>query len=183
VNSHLPIRSDAGVSVRRVHWGLLAMCGFAVALTSFGTVFHPTPLLIYNASASARIGFYRVLPAPRLRRGDLVLARMPDAVRPLAAERGYIPAAVPLVKRVSALAGDMICGLGRDVSIDGHLAARRLPVDPHGRPLPAWSGCRRLESEEVFLLMPDVPDSFDGRYFGAVQRDAVIGRLVPLWGC
>jgi type IV secretory pathway protease TraF len=107
---------------------------------------------------------------------------MPDAVRPLADERGYVPASVPLVKRVSGLAGNVICGSGPDVSIDGHWVARRLPVDPQGRSLPAWSGCRKLARDEVFLLTRDVADSFDGRYFGTVQRNAIIGRLVPLWG-
>jgi type IV secretory pathway protease TraF len=35
--------------------------------------------------------------------------------------------------------------------------------------------------DELFLLMEGVPGSFDGRYFGPVNRSAIIGRLVPLW--
>jgi type IV secretory pathway protease TraF len=31
------------------------------------------------------------------------------------------------------------------------------------------------------LLMPGVPASFDGRYFGPIRASAVIGKLVPLW--
>ena len=110
-----------------------------------------------------------------------MLAELPDAARRLAAERGYLPAGVPLVKRVAALAGDMVCGAGAAIRINGRQVAERLSADLRGRPLPAWEGCRLLHGGEVFLLMEGVPDSFDGRYFGPVETTAIIGRLVPLW--
>jgi conjugative transfer signal peptidase TraF len=138
------------------------------------------PLVIYNASASAPIGFYRVLPAPRLARGELILARPPQTVRSLAAERGYLPADVPLVKRVAALSGDTVCAAEGSVAINGTPAAVALAADGRGRPLPAWSGCRVLRADETFLLMAEVRDSFDSRYFGPVSTDSVIGKLVPL---
>jgi conjugative transfer signal peptidase TraF len=139
------------------------------------------PVLVYNASASAPIGFYRVLPAFPMRRGDLVLVPVPDAVAGLAAERGYIPLTVPLVKRVAATAGAIVCALDRRVTIDGRHVADQLVVDRKGRRLPAWSGCRRLGRGEIFILMTAPPDSFDSRYFGPVSAAAVIGRLEPLW--
>ncbi|HEY0106773.1 MAG TPA: S26 family signal peptidase [Rhizomicrobium sp.] len=55
------------------------------------------------------------------------------------------------------------------------------PRDHKLRPLPAWSGCRRLGSNDLFLLMGHIPDSFDGRYFGVTPRTSLIGKLVPLW--
>ena len=141
----------------------------------------PAPLVIYNASASAPVGFYRVLPADPLRRGDFVLARTPASVRRLAAERHYLPATVPLVKRVAALSGDTVCAVNHVITIDGRPVADQLAADRLGRPLPAWTGCRTLGPGEIFLLMSGVPDSFDGRYFGPIPASAVIGRLVPLW--
>jgi conjugative transfer signal peptidase TraF len=139
------------------------------------------PVLVYNGSASAPIGWYRVLPAFPMHDGDLVLVPLPEPFATLAAERGYVPLSVPLVKRVAASAGAAVCASGGEVTIDGKLAADRLAADREGKELPAWSGCRRLSAGEIFLLMPDVPDSFDGRYFGPVAADAVIGRLEPLW--
>lgn len=141
----------------------------------------PAPLIVYNASASAPLGFYRVLPTGVLDRGDLVLVRTPIGVRVLAAERGYLPATVPLVKRIEALAGDTVCAIDHAVTINGRHVANQLAADSMGRPLPHWTGCETLHAGEIFLLMPGVPDSFDGRYFGPVPVSAVIGRLVPLW--
>jgi conjugative transfer signal peptidase TraF len=141
----------------------------------------PGPVLVWNASASAPIGLYRVRSTGIVRRGDLVLARTPDSVRRLAAERRYLPATVPLVKRVAALDGDTVCAIDRAVTIDGRHVADQRAADRLGRPLPAWRGCRTLGRGDIFLLMAGVPDSFDGRYFGLVPANAIIGKLVPLW--
>ena len=140
----------------------------------------PTPRLVWNASASAPIGFYwRIAGAPS--RGDLVLARAPLWARKLAAERRYLPIGVPIVKRVAAVAGDVVCASGDAISVNGRLVAHRFASDRMGRPLPQWEGCQILDAGEFFLLMADAPDSFDGRYFGVTERRDIIGRLVPLW--
>lgn len=151
----------------------LALLALAASLTSM-------PLLIWNASASAPIGLYRRIDGP-LQRGNLVLAWLPAGARELAAERGYLPRNVPLVKRVAGLAGDVVCAEGATVFINGKLVTTRVKADKKGHPLPAWEGCNLLQPGDVFLLMGDVPASFDGRYFGVVGRRQLIGRLVPLW--
>jgi conjugative transfer signal peptidase TraF len=151
-----------------------------LAAIGFSTWVRPTPRLVWNASASAPLGIYWVIPGA-VARGALVLAELPTAARRLADERGYLPARVLLVKRVAALAGDVVCSDGEAVSINRQVVARRLSADAKGRPLPAWTGCRTLRADEVFLLRAGVPNSFDGRYFGPVHAVAVIGRLVPLW--
>jgi conjugative transfer signal peptidase TraF len=138
------------------------------------------PRFVWNASASAPLGLY-ILSADKPMRDDFVLVRPPLAVRRLAAERGYLPANVPMVKRIAAADGDRVCAIRNTIIIDRILVAARLTYDDHRRPLPAWSGCRSLGSNEVFLLMARVPDSFDGRYFGVTQRTSIIGKLVPLW--
>ncbi len=160
---------------------ILAFTLFGLGCVGLTTFVRPAPLLLWNASASAPIGLYRVIAASPIRRGDLVLVRAPDNVRDLAAARGYLPLSVPLVKRIAALAGDVVCILDDEVIVDGETVARRLNRDHSGRPLPRWDGCRTLHFDEVFLLMAAVPDSFDSRYFGPVPLSAMIGRLVPLW--
>lgn len=160
---------------------ILALGTLGLGPLGLAALGRPAPLIVYNASASAPIGFYRVLSVDEIRGGDLVLARTPASVRKLAAERGYIPETVPLVKRVAAVAGDTVCAVDHAISIDGRYAADQLSTDRLGRPLPVWTGCRTLRAGEIFLLMEGVPDSFDGRYFGPVPTSAVIGELVPLW--
>jgi len=159
---------------------VLAFTLFGLGLIGLVTLARPAPWLVWNASASAPIGLYRVLPGKPIR-GDLVLVRTPSSVRQLAAERGYLPQNVPLVKRVAALDGDTVCAANDVISVDGRVVGERLLHDRSGRPLPAWSGCRLLDDGEVFLLMEGVSDSFDGRYFGPVPTATIVGRLAPLW--
>lgn len=158
----------------------LALAGLGLAALGFAALAEPAPRLVWNASASAPVGLYwvsRVAPV----RGDLVLAALPPDARRLAAERGYLPAGVPLVKRLAALAGDVVCAVGGAVFVNGGHVAKRRERDLTGRALPRWTGCRTLAADEVFLLMAGVSGSFDGRYFGPVRRARIIGKLVPLW--
>jgi type IV secretory pathway protease TraF len=127
------------------------------------------------------LGLYRVLPAADVRPGETVVARAPAAFRRLAAERRYLPANVPLVKKVAAAAGDQVCAAGETVSVNGRFAALRWSEDRAGRPLPWWNGCRRLGRGELFLLMPGGADSFDGRYFGPTSPRQVVGRARLVW--
>lgn len=157
------------------------MAVLGIAALGSTEIAHPMPRLVWNVTASAPVGLYRVEAAVALQRGDFVLAWLPDAVRELAAERAYLPANVPLVKRVAALAGDTICREQARVTINGIAAATARRADSRGRSLPQWNGCRTLGQKEVFLLMPTVPDSFDGRYFGPIATSSIIGKLVPLW--
>jgi conjugative transfer signal peptidase TraF len=151
-----------------------------LGLIGLATLARPAPWLVWNASASAPIGLYRVLPG-KPARGDLVLVHTPESVRQLAAERGYLAANVPLVKRVVAAAGDVVCAAGDAISINGRVVAERLARDRLGRPLPSWSGCHLIDGGEAFLLMEGRADSFDSRYFGPIPAAAIIGRLAPLW--
>lgn len=155
----------------------LALLGLAATL-DFAV--RPAPRIIWNASASAPIGFWRIHPGARGRTGDMVLAWTPESVRQLAASRRYLPANVPLLKRIAARDGDEVCALGYEIFVNGRWIAGRRTADRRGRPLPWWSGCEHLRDGRVFLLM-DAPDSFDGRYFGPINETAIIGKAVPLW--
>ena len=141
----------------------------------------PVPRLVWNASASAPLGLYQVTPDAPVRSGDMVIAWVPEGARMLAARRRYLPANVPLVKRVAATSGDTVCAIGPVVSINGSPIAERRRFDGHGRVLPWWEGCVTLRAGELFLLMADAADSFDGRYFGPTGAQGVLGRARLLW--
>lgn len=137
--------------------------------------------LVWNASPSVPVGFYRVTPGAPPRIGDLAVVRPSPALARFMADRRYVEAGVPLVKPVAAAGGARVCRHGPRVTIDGRHVATALDADRLGRRLPRWTGCYRLARNELFLIAPASPASFDSRYFGAVHSDAVVGRARPLW--
>ncbi|MDX3966814.1 MAG: S26 family signal peptidase [Bradyrhizobium sp.] len=174
------IRTNRRRRGRRRPRAVLALSLLGLGLIGLAALDRPVPWLVWNASPSAPIGLYRVLLGKPVR-GDLVLAHTPESVRKLAAERGYLPLNVPLVKRVAAAGGDIVCAIDDAISINDRVVAERLTRDRLGRPLPSWSGCHLLDGGEAFLLMEGRADSFDSRYFGPVPTATIIGRLAPLW--
>lgn len=168
------------LGARGVRWPLALLVGSLMVL-GWAAIATTPPRLVYNASDSVPVGWYRISPTNSLAPGDLVLVHLPPEVRPLAAQRGYLPANVPLLKTVAAMAPQRVCVQGSQVRIDGVVVARRLRWDRQGRALPSWQACRRLVGDELFLLSTTNPESFDSRYFGPIAADAVIGRAQPLW--
>lgn len=165
----------------------LSACGLAAL--AWASFMQPLPRLIYNPSDSVSVGWYRLdslqhrsgLLPHRLEVGSIVLTTLPPEAAALAAQRGYLPAHIPLLKRVGAVAPQHVCLIADQVRIDGVLVATVLPADRMGRPLPSWRQCRQLRPGELFLLSTTNPASFDSRYFGPVSASAVIGIAHPLW--
>lgn len=166
---------------RRTLGRSIAIIGAGVTLLGLTLVFPPTPRLVWNVSASAPIGLYAVTSGVPIDPGDMVIARVPDPWRMLAARRRYIPVNVPLVKHVAAAAGDEVCALGQEIFINGRRVAERRIADSGNRLMPWWSGCVRLRGHQLFLLMTNSPASFDGRYFGVTDGPQVIGKARLLW--
>ncbi|HBO3911618.1 S26 family signal peptidase [Pseudomonas aeruginosa] len=168
---------------------LTGLSAVGLAALTWASFVQPLPRLIYNPSDSIPVGWYRVEPRqhrggallPPLSVGSIVLVRLPAEATALAAQRGYLPAHVPLLKSVGAVAPQHICIIDGQVRIDGVPVATALPADHLGRPLPSWQQCRPLIEGELFLLSVINPASFDSRYFGPVSASAVIGVGRPIW--
>lgn len=142
----------------------------------------PTSIkLVWNVSASAPIGLYRIQPAEHLDVPDLVAVRPPKPLEDFMVERGYIGPGVPILKRVLGLPGQRVCRTRRTITVDGIAMGEALDQDRLDRPLPVWSGCRTVAEDELFLMNWQIPDSLDGRYFGPLPATTVIGRAVPLY--
>lgn len=99
-------------------------------------------LVVFNATASAPLGWYGVRHGAGIAVGDYVLANLPDTAATLADARGYLPRGIPILKRVAATASSVVCVRGNELSIDGANAAAVLEVDSSDRPLPHMRGCR-----------------------------------------
>ncbi|MFN7089418.1 MAG: S26 family signal peptidase [Allorhizobium sp.] len=137
--------------------------------------------LIWNVSASAPVGLYRVVPVDRIEVTDLAVVMPPAELASFLDERRYLPKGLPLLKRVLALGGTEVCRSGTDIIAYGMRYGQARERDSEGRALPVWQGCRRIDESEVFFMNWDAADSFDSRYFGPLPLITVIGRAIPLW--
>ncbi|MBC7139654.1 MAG: S26 family signal peptidase [Defluviimonas sp.] len=139
------------------------------------------PRLIWNASASVPVGLYVVRASNPPSLGEIVAVRLPEDLSSWVVERGYVSADTLLLKRIAAVSGMTVCRDGLDIAIGGTVVAQAASADQQGRPLPRWTGCVTLGTDDVFLLITDVADSLDGRYFGPLSADTILGRAIPLW--
>lgn len=149
----------------------------AIALCALPIWMNISTKLVYNPSASAPIGYYWVTDFDAnslLEIGSFVVIPTPLEYRLMAAKRHYLPINVPLIKKVTAISGDEICRQHQTVFINGKPIAEALIADKSGRKLPSWGGCVTLKSDEFFAIM-NAKDSFDGRYFGALNTKDIIG--------
>ena len=186
--------STAGIAPRprsrlRARLVLAGLSACGLAALAWASFVHPLPRLTYNPSDSVAVGWYRIDPLdhrtsspPRpLSVGSIVLVPLPAEAAALAAQRGYLPTRIPLLKRVGAVAPQEVCIADGKVHIDGVPSAAVLSADRWGRPLPSWQQCHRLRHGELFLLSVTNPASFDSRYFGPVSAASVIGVARPVW--
>lgn len=162
----------------RLTWAVATY--FSVLATGVAFV-DPPKKLIWNASASAPVGLYRVVPVDRIDVTDLAVVMPPDELANFLDERRYLPKGLPLLKRVLALGGSEVCRSGTDITAYGMSYGQARARDSQGRSLPVWQGCRQIAESEVFFMNWDAPDSFDSRYFGPLPFTTVIGRAIPLW--
>ncbi|SFQ67736.1 conjugative transfer signal peptidase TraF [Roseivivax halotolerans] len=158
----------------------LLAAGLSLGLLSVAQI-DRTPRLIWNASASVPVGLYvvRASHAPSL--GELVAVRLPEDLSSWVVEHGYVGADTLLLKHIAAISGMTVCRNNLEITIDGRVVADAASADQQSRPLPRWTGCVKLESGEVFLLIAGVADSLDGRYFGPLSADTIVGHAIPLW--
>ena len=137
------------------------------------------PILIWNTTASAPIGFYGVRPYGAASIGDWVAVRpAPAWVRWLDGQ-GYLPLGALLIKQIAAVHPSRVCRDGARLTVDGRLVATAEHYDRRGRSLPVWSGCIHLAADQVFLLNA-APGSLDGRYLGPIHRSLIVGRVTRL---
>ncbi len=151
----------------------------AIALVALAWPKAIAPTLLWNASPSIPIGLY-LATSDKPANGTLAIIRLPESVRRLAHQRGYLPRSALLIKPVIASAGDTVCRYGALIVVNGYWRAMAIVRDGRRRPLPRWRGCIRLIASQIFVLATPV-ESFDSRYVGPIERGNVLGTGVPIW--
>ena len=127
--------------------------------------------LVWNFTPSIPTGLYSL--EDRLwGRGDRVALKPTGLLLAALQEAAVLKDGRLLMKRVAAVAGDTVCRMGLQVSVNATPAASARA----DQALPAWSGCIQLQPGDVFLL-GETEDSFDGRYFGVTSATDVVGPV------
>src|SRR3546814_18990910 len=94
----------------------------------------------------------------------MVAARLAPPWRAFASARRYLPANVPLIKRIAAAAGDRVCATGAGVAVNDIEVDTRPDREAEGRPMPHLSGCLVIGRGQPLLLMPGTAPLY-GRAF------------------
>ena len=138
------------------------------------------PLIIYNATDSLPYGLYRVIKQQSYERGDLIVFPVPEQVRSLVLERGWLKPDSYLIKPVVAINGDKVWITCGQVFVNGKSFGAIKKKDRQGLPLPSLAFKDKLSAGKIAVLQRS-DDSFDSRYFGPIDERQIIGRAVPIW--
>lgn len=142
-----------------------------------------------NTTRSIPVGLYWTSKAP-VEQGAYVQFCPPElGVFDQAKARGYIGAGFCqggygyMMKRVLAATDDVITVADEGLRVNGELLPHSAPIqsDQAGRPLPRYQSSRYTLGSSEVLLMSDVSaTSFDGRYFGPVNRSQIQAVIRPV---
>ena len=166
-----------------------------VATTIIGTWMIAMAALCYaigvriNTSPSIPLGLYWTSSLP-LTKGAYVLFCPPQVgVIAEARARGYLSSGFCpgdygyMMKKILAVKDDTVVISDTGVSVNGTLLPFSVPLnkDKAGRPLPRYQSTNFVIGNSELLLMSDRSGtSFDGRYFGPINRAQIKTVIVPV---
>ncbi len=161
--------------------GVLVLCFGALAYAT-GARINTTrsiPLGLYWATSdSVEKGAYVVVCPPQSKVFDEALQR--DYLG-----SGFCPGGYGfMMKRILAAKNDLVSVSSEGVRVNGNLLPLSVPLDADGagRPMPRFRIQEHRLSADELLLMSDVTAvSFDGRYYGLVDRSQVVSVIRPIF--
>lgn len=135
-----------------------------------------------NTSPSQPLGIYRALKFDgRLDAGDLVLFKPPKAMHSYVYGRGWLKEGRMMLKNVGALPGDLYEVTDEAITINGQYVGPISKVDSDGLPMPCLRGRFKVNEGEFLPISTHIPNSFDGRYFGAVSIKEIKAKAVLVY--
>jgi conjugative transfer signal peptidase TraF len=143
-----------------------------------------------NSSRSIPLGIYATSDRPVVSGAYVLLCPPENAAIAEAKRRGYLAAGFCpgdygyMMKMVFAVAGDAVAIKTGGVSVNGVKLPFSAPLvsDAAGRPLPRYGPATFVLGPSEVLLMSNVSGtSFDGRYFGPVERSHIKTVIVPVF--
>jgi conjugative transfer signal peptidase TraF len=177
-----PIQPPAGAADDRPHrrglrfFAVISVVALTAVIACRAVACH----LSINVTQSLPPGLYWLSPTRQPARGSLVAFPPPASVRELVTARRYLPPSVLLLKRVVAVAGDVVCIAGNRYSANGIPLDVIAAADHAGRPLPRPFPFCGVVPPGVVFVAGHGPSSLDSRYFGPVPL-STLTVAVPLW--
>lgn len=140
-----------------------------------------------NTTISEPKGLYILTDKTLPRKGDLVIACPPlDAAR-LSIRRGYLQVsgkcpggAIPFLKTLVAVPGDYVVMSRQGLSVNGKPVPNSIPLlaDSAGRKIVRMKF--RGRTSGFWLISSYSKRSFDSRYWGPVDRQAILSTISPV---
>jgi conjugative transfer signal peptidase TraF len=153
-------------------WGLIYAAGIRV-----------------NTTPSIPLGVYQLSNEPLIKGACVLFCPPPAPVFVMAKARGYVGAGFcpggygHLMKRLVAAKNDRVTISAEGVAVNGQRLPLSKPIklDGGGRPLPNYTKLWVLGSTELLVMSDSNSGSFDGRYFGSIQRSQIEGVIRPVF--
>ena len=171
--------------------GILAVVAPLFGIAAACAMAHAGYTVTANLTPSVPVGLYVANHhTGAITRGLIVSFGPQNSAARYGFERGWIKPGGTYIKRVGAIAGDMVCvdnALTVATNVAGKLGALErigpvAEVDRNGRPLPhELEGCHRVPAGYFLPVGDGLPNSYDGRYYGFVPVLAVQATLSPMW--
>lgn len=164
-------------------WAALYLTGAAVGtlLLCRSAFFYFEPTLLLNLSSSLPKGVYRVTPIKTLTLGEIVAFKPPRRVYRTLGKRLWLNEKHLFIKPVGALSGDKVCQIKNYIVINRTQRLRIAKSDSQGQKLPTLTGCMTVPALFFLPISTYSVNSFDGRYFGPIHRDTIVGKATPVF--
>ena len=153
-------------------WGLIYAAGIRV-----------------NTTPSIPLGLNQLTNEPLVKGAYVLLCPPLAPVFAMAKARGYVGAGFcpggygQLIKRLVAAKDDQVTINAEGVAVNGQRLSLSKPIklDGGARPLPHYAKSWVMDSDEVLVMSDSNSGSFDGRYFGSIQRSQIEGVIRPVF--
>lgn len=138
-------------------------------------------IFIYNHTESIPKGLYLVVPSRHYEIGDIVGYDVPEEIRSLALERGWIVDSDIMMKRIGALSGDFYeITQKEEFWVRGKYIGKVFAQDRQNLPMPSISVGKYRVAPDQFLPITAHPFSFDGRYYGSLPLNHIKFKAIPI---
>lgn len=137
--------------------------------------------LVHQLTPSMPIGWYWASPIKKpLVLGEVVLFQPDKALKTYLVQHDWLGKRMSMMKEVYGVPGDFVCRRGNWLYMNHKKTAYIQQEYAPGKPLPQWQVCQVIAKNHYLLLALRVPNSFDGRYFGLIERQQIFAKVKQL---